>query len=53
MKGAWGRSVERPTFTQRIHQLRKKLKEYCGDDVITNHYGGYYSLVHPDWLDLE
>lgn len=55
MKGAWGKVIERPTFTQRMHHLRKKLKDACGGDVemITNHYGGLYSLNYPEWLHLE
>ncbi len=54
MKGAWGKMIERATFTQRMHHLRKKLREMCENkDVITNHYGGQYSLVHPEWLRLE
>jgi hypothetical protein len=54
MKGAWGKPIERSTFTQRMHHLRKKLKDQCGDiEMITNHYGGLYSLNHPDWLHLE
>jgi len=54
MKAAWGRLTERATFTQRMHHLRRKLKERCdGVEVIVNHYGGQYSLSHPDWLHLE
>jgi Transcriptional regulatory protein, C terminal len=53
MKGAWGKVVDRSTFTQRMHSLRKKLKERCGTDLIENHYGGQYSLHHSDWFDLE
>ncbi len=53
MKGAWGRLIEKPTFTQRMHQLRKKLKEQgVGTEIIENSYGGFYSLNHPEWLDL-
>ena len=54
MKSAWGKTIERPTFTQRIHHLRKKLKDRCGGiEVIENHYGGQYSLYHPEWFHLE
>ncbi|MBV9706055.1 MAG: winged helix-turn-helix domain-containing protein [Chloroflexi bacterium] len=54
MKGAWGQLTERPKFTQRMHHLRKKLRDHCdGVEVIVNHYGGHYSLSHPDWLQLE
>ena len=54
MKGAWGRIIERPTFTQRIFQLRKKLKDHFGGiEIIENHYGGLYSLNHPEWFHLE
>jgi hypothetical protein len=54
MKSTWGRVIERSTFTQRIHHLRKKLKDYCGGiEIIENHYGGQYSLYHPEWFHLE
>jgi Transcriptional regulatory protein, C terminal len=54
MKGAWGRIIEKPTFTQRMHQLRKKLRDRCeGTEIIENHYGGFYSLNHPEWFYLE
>ena len=54
MKGAWGTLIERSRFTQRMHQLRKKLKEHgIGVEIIENSYGGFYSLKHPEWLKLE
>lgn len=54
MRGAWGKIIDRRSFTQRIHQLRKKLKKCMGDaDVIINHYGGMYSLKNPEWLQLS
>src|SRR6266568_3881419 len=54
MKGAWGKTVDRSAFTQRMHHLRKKLKERLGGiEVIENHYGGVYSLNHPEWFHLE
>jgi hypothetical protein len=54
MQSAWGRVIERPTFTQRMHHLRKKLKEHSGGiEIIENRYGGQYSLNHPEWLHLE
>src|SRR5215469_1529044 len=54
MQGAWGRLIEKPRFTQRMHQLRKKLKEQgIGAEIIENSYGGFYSLNHPEWLHLE
>jgi hypothetical protein len=54
MKSAWGKVIERPTFTQRMHHLRKKLKEHNGGlEIIENRYGGQYSLNHPEWLYLE
>jgi hypothetical protein len=52
MQGAWGQKVERSTFTQRMHHLRKKLKEQCGGEIIENRYGGNYSLKHSDWFRL-
>ncbi len=54
MKGAWGETIPRPTFTQRMHHLRRKLKEACrGTEIIENRYGGLYSLNHPEWFHLE
>lgn len=54
MKSAWGKVIDRQTFTQRMYQLRKKLKGASADnDIITNHYGGQYSLLHAEWLYLE
>lgn len=54
MKSAWGKVVDKPAFTQRMHQLRKKLREHCeGVEIIENHYGGFYSLNNPEWLYLE
>jgi len=53
MKGAWGMLIERSRFTQRMHQLRRKLKEQgIGTDIIENSYGGFYSLNHPEWIHL-
>jgi GTPase SAR1 family protein len=53
MKGAWGILIERSRFTQRMHQLRRKLKEQgVRTEVIENSYGGYYSLKHPEWVNL-
>lgn len=53
MVGAWGKKIDRPVFTQRIHQLRKKLKGTGENDIIENHYGGIYTLNNPEWLYLE
>jgi GTPase SAR1 family protein len=54
MKGAWGKLIERSRFTQRMHQLRKKLKDQgIGTDIIENSYGGFYSLKHPEWIYLS
>ena len=54
MKGAWGMLIERSRFTQRMHQLRRKLKEQgMGTEIIENSYGGFYSLKHPEWLQLR
>jgi GTPase SAR1 family protein len=54
MKGTWGMLIERSRFTQRMHQLRRKLKEQgIGTDIIENSYGGFYSLKHPEWLQLR
>ncbi|HLX57462.1 MAG TPA: hypothetical protein VKR83_10580 [Ktedonobacteraceae bacterium] len=54
MKAAWGKIIGKPVFTQRMHHLRKKLREYTGDEeVIENRYGGYYLLNHAEWLHLS
>jgi hypothetical protein len=54
MKGAWGTLIERSRFTQRVHQLRKKLRDQsAGTEIIENSYGGFYSLNHPEWLQLQ
>ena len=54
MKGAWGNLIPRATFSQRMFQLRKRLKEQCDTtEIIENHYGGEYSLNHPEWFLLE
>ena len=54
MKAAWGRLIGKQVFTQRMHHLRKKLKEYSnGEEMIENRYGGYYTLNHADWLRLQ
>jgi hypothetical protein len=53
MKGAWGMLIERSRFTQRMHQLRRKLKDQgMGTEIIENSYGGFYSLKHPEWVKL-
>lgn len=49
MKETWG---NRAAFSQRMHHLRKKLRDRCGIDIIINRYGGHYSLQHPEWLRL-
>jgi hypothetical protein len=54
MVGAWGMLIERSRFTQRMHQLRKKLKEQgIVTEIIENSYGGFYSLNHHEWLHLN
>jgi len=54
MKGAWGMMIERSRFTQRMHQLRKKLRDQgIGEEIIENSYGGFYSLKHPEWVSLD
>ncbi|HYT44515.1 MAG TPA: hypothetical protein VEP90_19450, partial [Methylomirabilota bacterium] len=53
MKAAWGRLIDRPVFTQRMHHLRKKLREaFQGEEIVENRYGGIYLLNHSDWLRL-
>lgn len=53
IKSGWDMPVPRTTLTQRIHHLRRKLREICGnEEIIRNHYGGYYSLNHPEWFEL-
>ncbi len=54
IQGAWEKGTERANFAQRLYKLRKKLEENLdGIDIIENRYGGNYSLVHPDWLELD
>ncbi|MFL5699481.1 MAG: helix-turn-helix domain-containing protein [Ktedonobacteraceae bacterium] len=54
MKGAWGKVIGKSAFVQRMHHLRKKLKDRLGGiEVIENRYGGLYSLDHPEWFHLE
>ena len=53
MIGAWSTKINRPVFTQRMHQLRKKLKGSGETDFIENRYGGIYTLNNPEWLYLE
>jgi hypothetical protein len=52
MRAGWNKIIEGKTFTQRMYQLRKKLKGEGNIDVITNQYGGFYSLPHPEWLQF-
>ena len=52
MKAGWNKVVESKTFKQKIYQLRLKLKGSRDTDVITNQYGGFYSLTHPEWLQF-
>jgi hypothetical protein len=53
MKAAWGKIIGKQVFTQRMHHLRKKLREYSeGVEMIENRYGGFYLLNHADWLRL-
>jgi hypothetical protein len=54
MMAGWEKMVERSTFTQRMHHLRKKLKTHSGgQEIIENRYGGLYSLNYPEWFHLE
>jgi hypothetical protein len=54
MKAAWGRIIGKQVFTQRMHHLRKKLREYSeGEEVIENRYGGFYLLNHAEWFHLS
>ncbi len=53
MIAAWSKIIDKPVFTQRMHHLRKKLREYSeGEEVIENRYGGVYLLKHSDWFRL-
>lgn len=50
----WGKVIEKSTFIQRMHHLRKRLREHsAGIEIIENHYGGEYSLNHAEWIQLE
>ena len=50
MKSAWGKSTSKQVLTQRLFHLRKKLKDACGEEMIENEYGGFYTLKHPEWF---
>jgi Transcriptional regulatory protein, C terminal len=53
MRGTWGTLIDRSRFTQRMHQLRRKLRDQgIGTDIIENSYGGFYSLKHLEWVSL-
>ena len=53
MTRAWGKKIDRGVFTQRMHHLRKKLREQCKTEIIQNRYGGLYSLNYPEWFHLD
>lgn len=53
IKEAWGKLIERGVFSQRMFQLRKKLRSHCDDIEIIDRYKGEYLLTHPEWLQLE
>jgi hypothetical protein len=53
MIGAWSKKIDKAVFTQRMHHLRKKLREQCETEIIQNRYGGLYSLNHPEWFHLD
>ena len=54
MKAAWGKIIGKQVFTQRMHHLRKKLREYSeGEEIIENRYGGFYLLNHTEWFSLQ
>ncbi len=53
MIGAWGEKIEKSKFIQRMHHLRKKLREQCEMEIIDNRYGGLYSINHPAWFHLD
>src|SRR5260370_33553939 len=49
IQGAWGRLIEKPRFTQRMHQLRKKLKDQgVVTEIIENNSGGFSSRNPPE-----
>ena len=54
-EGAWGsQPISNTAFTQRMHQLHKKLKKQYGeDDVIEKRYRGQYILKHPERFQLQ
>jgi hypothetical protein len=53
MFAAWGRTIDRQTFMQRMYHLRKKLRDRCEMEIIENRYGGLYSLNYPEWFQLD
>jgi len=44
MDAGWNEPVSLSTFSQRLHQLRRKLRDVLGDDCIENTYGSGYRL---------
>jgi hypothetical protein len=44
MTAGWGQPVSLSTFSQRLHQLRRKLHDVLGADCIENTYGSGYRL---------
>jgi|GEM_PF-5323837 hypothetical protein len=44
MEAGWGMAVPLSTFAQRLHQLRRKLRDMLGKDYIENVYGSGYRL---------
>jgi len=54
IQAAWKEQpVDKTAFTQRMFHLRKKLKDRYKMEIVENHYGGLYSLNHPEWFRLE
>lgn len=55
MQAVWGSDSDKTkaALAQRVYHLRKKLREYCGTEIIENRYGGVYSLNHPERFQLE
>jgi len=51
-KATWNEPISSRAFAQRMHHLRKKLKDRCDTEIIENRYGGIYMLTHPEWFTL-
>lgn len=53
MRAAWGKFTSKQVLTQRLFHLRKKLRDTCGEEMIENKYGGFYTLKNSEWFSWQ